>query len=141
MSFIAGIPIIGKVIEKGLGIVDKLVKDKDLAEQLKAELTQTAMEIDHSELKEQAKIVLGEIGGESWLQRNWRPLLMLLAMIIVANNYILFPYLALFFPGKVTILVLPTWLADLLKIGVGGYVVGRTAEKVAKTKWGNGNGD
>lgn len=132
MGIFAALPIIGSVIEKGLGIVDKLVKDKDLAQQLKAELTQAAMEFDKTELEAQAKIVLGEIQGESWLQRNWRPLLMLTIIGIVANNYVLVPYLALF-TTKVVVLDLPGGLWALLNVGVGGYVIGRSGEKIVNT--------
>jgi len=32
MSVLSLIPIIGKAIDRGLGVIDKLVKDKDLAE-------------------------------------------------------------------------------------------------------------
>lgn len=140
MSFLAAIPIIGKVVEKALGVVDELVEDKDKANQIKAAIQQQAMNTDLKELQTQASIIIAEAQGSSWLQRNWRPLLMLLAMIIVANNYIVFPYLSLFF-SKVVVLDLPVWLADLLKIGVGGYVVGRSAEKIAREKWGKKDGD
>jgi hypothetical protein len=51
-------------------------------------------------------------------------------MIIIANNYIIHPYLALFAPGKSLQLILPPEMWSLLKIGVGGYVVGRSVEKV-----------
>jgi len=57
---------------------------------------------------------------------------MLTIVAIVANNYIFFPY-ASFFTAKVTMLVLPEHLWSLLKIGVGGYIVSRGAEKVATT--------
>lgn len=66
----------------------------------------------------------------NWLQRSWRPLLMLSLVFIVINNYILLPY----FPNVFTGLDLPNHLWELLKIGVGGYVVGRSIEKAAD-KW------
>jgi len=79
----------------------------------------------------QSNIIIAEAQGKSWLQRNWRPLLMLCIIGIVANNYILFPYLNLFFK-KAIVLSLPDHLWSLLKIGVGGYIVGRSAEKVTE---------
>ncbi|MBI9081627.1 MAG: hypothetical protein JEY79_18045, partial [Pseudodesulfovibrio sp.] len=48
------------------------------------------------------------------------------------NNYLLVPYGELFFPGSVKVLELPEALWELMKIGVGGYVVGRTGEKMVK---------
>jgi hypothetical protein len=55
---------------------------------------------------------------------------MLVFVAIVANNYLLYPYVSLFWAAA-PMLELPPDLWDLIKIGLGGYVVGRSAEKVA----------
>ena len=90
------VPVIGKVVEKGLDVIDELVEDKDQANRLKAQIRQRINEQNHeqnlAELKSQSQVVMGEVQGESWLQRNWRPLLMVCVMLIIANNYILVPY-------------------------------------------------
>lgn len=78
-----------------------------------------------------ANIIIAETKSQSWLARNWRPILMLTITAIVANNYVIFPYASLF-TTKVTMLTLPDHLWALLKIGVGGYIVGRSAETVTK---------
>ena len=57
---------------------------------------------------------------------------MLVIIFIVANNYVIAPYIGLFFPEKELILELPGGLWALLNIGVGGYVAGRSAEKIFK---------
>jgi hypothetical protein len=62
---------------------------------------------------------------------------MLVVVLIVANNYLLSPYLSLVFPRYVQVLVLPDRLWDLMTVGVGGYVVGRTGEKIA-LRWKDG---
>ena len=79
-----------------------------------------------------ASIIIAETQSQSWLARNWRPILMLTIITIVANNYIIFPYASLF-TDKVVMLTLPDHLWSLLKIGVGGYIVGRSTEQVVKT--------
>ena len=66
------------------------------------------------------------------MQRNWRPILMLTIVAIIANNYLIYPYLSLFTP-KALVLDLPSQLYTLMEIGVGGYIVGRSGEKIAKT--------
>jgi len=66
----------------------------------------------------------------NWLQRNWRPILMVIIMLILLNNYIIAPYVMLFFPKSALVLELPPALFTLLTIGVGGYVIGRSAEKI-----------
>ena len=83
------------------------------------------------------KIILAEAQG-SWLQRNWRPLLMLTAIIIIFNNYVLTPYIGILAPEYVTVLELPGGLWALLTTGVGGYVLGRSGEKIVG-KLNNGN--
>lgn len=133
MGFLSAIPILGKVIEGGLDIIDDLVEDKDKANELKAQIKRQIEKQAHEErnalIKAQGDIVKAEAKGESWLQRNWRPLLMLIIMGIVANNYIIVPYLSAIFPDYVQVLTLPDGLWALLNVGVGGYVLGRSTEK------------
>lgn len=126
------LPIVGKVIEGIISLVDKVVPDTAEANRIKSEITKLAYSQDHDKfiklIEEQTKIILAEAQG-SWIQRNWRPLLMMVIVVIIANNYVFFPYAKLFFPNSVVILELPEPLWNLMNIGVGGYVVGRTAEK------------
>jgi len=86
-------------------------------------LIDTYIEIE----KLKATVIEAEMSG-NWLQRSWRPILMLSLVVIVINNYILFPY----FPETLTMLDLPDELWNLLTIGVGGYVAGRSIEKAVK---------
>ena len=67
--------LIGTIGGKVLDIVDDVVEDKDEANRLKFEIQRQLIENKSSELEASAKIVLAEAQG-SWLQRNWRPLLM-----------------------------------------------------------------
>jgi len=132
MSFLSFIPIIGKLIDKGLDVVDELVEDKDKANELKHAIKDRILIQNHDfmikKLEAQSNIILAEAGG-GWLQRNWRPILMLIAIIILANNFIIAPYVGLLF-GKSLMLTLPNGLWVLLNIGVGGYIGGRTVEKI-----------
>ena len=63
------------MIDKLFEIVDDVVEDRDAANNLKFQIQKQLIETKSSELEAQAKIVLAEAQG-SWLQRNWRPLLM-----------------------------------------------------------------
>lgn len=135
------IPVVGKVLNGVIGIIDQSVEDKDKANQLKAELTTAFNNADLTKfqvlIENQAKIVLGEIQGQSWLQRNWRPILMVTIIIIVANNFVVFPYLSMW-TDKVVVLDLPDKLYTLMTTGVGGYIVGRSTEK-SIDKWRQSN--
>jgi len=96
------------------------------------ELESKAQEADNVVRSLQTQILIAELTGQSWLQRNWRPILMLTIVAIVANNYIFVPYLQLFGLPAI-ILDLPENLWNLMTLGVGGYIVGRSGEKILKT--------
>lgn len=140
MGFLSAMPVLGKVIEQGLDVVDQFVEDKDRANEIKAAIKKQVENNAHEEhqalIREQGRIVAAEVQGESWLQRNWRPLLMLVVIVIIANNYILVPYLKALFPQHVHVLELPSGLWALLNVGVGGYVAGRSGEKIMQLRKG-----
>jgi hypothetical protein len=73
----------------------------------------------------QTEIIVAEANG-NWLQRSWRPILMLAFGFIV----IYVKFLAPLFDFKIPELENEFW--NLLQIGIGGYVIGRTGEKIAK---------
>ena len=105
--------------------IDKAIPDKDAAEKLKAEVTLAVLKQNNSELEGAVKIITAEAQGESWLQRNWRPLLMLWFAGLVGAHWLGFTPPNL--PESVVINLL-----DIVQVGVGGYVLGRSAEKVTK---------
>lgn len=78
----------------------------------------------------QKEVLMTEMKG-SWMQKNWRPMLMMMIMAIIGNNYIVVPYLDAMFDWSV-VLTLPKELWTLLTVGVGGYVGGRSVEKLFK---------
>ena len=79
----------------------------------------------------QQSIIVAEAQSDSWIASNWRPLVMLMFAFIIFNNYILYPYVSLFWDAA-PLLDTPPELWSLMKIGLGGYVVGRSAEKGIK---------
>ena len=119
---------LGAITGPLFGVIDKAVADKDEANRLKQEIQSQLIDSENSIVKAQMQIILAEAQGESWLQRNWRPLLMLVIIAIVANNYLIAPYLGAMFGVGLT-LPLPDALWDLMTLGVGGYVASRGVEK------------
>ena len=109
-------------------VIDKAVTDKDEAARLKHEIQTQLIDAENSALKSQMQVILAEAAGESWLQRNWRPLLMVVIVAIICNNYLIAPYLGAMF-GVGLQLDLPERLWDIMTLGVGGYVGARTADK------------
>jgi hypothetical protein len=126
------IPVVGKIIGGFFDLVGEAVEDKDQRNQIKAELTKVLEKADLTKftnlVQAQTAVLVAEVQGQSWLQRNWRPILMLVIVAIVGNNYILYPYLSLF-TSKAVVLDLPEKLYSLMTVGVGGYIVGRSTEK------------
>ena len=125
------LPLITTVVNKVADIIDKKVEDKDLANKIKAELTNELLTKEYSrieqELNAKKEIIVAEATGHSWLQRNWRPITMLVFVYIIAHNFIIAPLFSL------KELPIPPDMWELLKLGIGGYVIGRSVEKVAPT--------
>jgi len=121
----------------------KLTNDADKIEasvklgELQLALQQALLDADTKFAEAQQAVIVAEAQSQSVLARNWRPLLMLTFTFAFAWNYILAPLLGLH------VLDLPQDAWTLMKIGVGGYIVGRSAEKaVASYAAGsNGNGN
>ena len=131
MSILESIPIIGKLFEKSADIVDQFVVDKDKKNELLNTLNLAKLEAENSLLKEQASIVKLEAQG-NWLQSSWRPIFALTIVAIIANNYLIFPYLNIYFPGKVVMLELPEKLWVCFQWALGGYIGARSIEKIMK---------
>jgi hypothetical protein len=111
--------------------VDKAVEDKDLANKLKADLQTQMLQSHTEELTAAARVIEAEAKA-GWFAASWRPLLMYVLIFILIWNYILGPIIKFFFHAAITI-DLPGDVWTLLQIGLGGYVVGRSAESVART--------
>ena len=127
------------LIDFSLGDIGNLFKDIREAITGKAiedpnKKTELLMKLKEAELltqQLQAKVIEAEAKSEHFLTSTWRPITMLVFVFIIANNYILVPYFQAF-GLNVPTLELTSDMWDLLKLGLGGYVVGRSAEKVVK---------
>ena len=118
--------------EERLELKNKLVE-------LQNQMTMKVLEYQQKLNEIQGKVIIAEAQGESWLQRNWRPLMAFAFIFIIVNNYIFVPYFQLFGLPNVSIAI-PDGMWDLLKIMIGGYVVGRSGEKIARHLKENKNG-
>lgn len=123
--------MIGSVVTAGLGIIDKLIPDPEEKAKAKAKLLELQQAGELKELEAAMSVITAEAKSEHWLTSAWRPITMLTFVAIVANNFILYPYLSLFWESA-PVLDTPDQLWNLLQIGIGGYVVGRSGEKIAK---------
>jgi hypothetical protein len=115
----------GGLVKDLLGGLDKLFTSKE--EKIKAEnvIKQILIEKQLELQKMQTEIIVTEAKG-NWLQRSWRPILMLAFGFIV----IYVKFIAPLFDLKIPELENEFW--NLLQLGIGGYVIGRSAEKISK---------
>ena len=111
--------------------IEKAVPDKDLQAKLKAELQTQLLQSHTEELKAAASIIEAEAKA-GWFASSWRPLLMYVLIFILVWNYVIGPVIKIFM-GAVITFELPGDVWSLLQIGLGGYVLGRSAESVART--------
>ena len=111
--------------------IDKAVPDKDLQEKLKAQLQTQLLQSNTQELQAAAKIIEAEAKA-GWFASSWRPLLMYVLIFILVWNYVIGPVIKVF-TGAVISFELPGDVWTLLNVGLGGYVIGRSAESVART--------
>ena len=109
-------------------LIDNLSTSDEERGKLQNELTKIeneflgkALEYETKLLDAQGRVVEAEAKGQSWLQRNWRPITMLTFLILVVCDS--FGWLAFRLSNE-------AW--TLLQIGLGGYVVGRTGEKIVE---------
>ena len=87
--------------------------------ELEAEIVKLLNEREREMAEAQASVVKAEATG-NWLQRSWRPLVMLtFAVIVLVGTFTTLP-----------ILDDTSRFWDLLEIGLGGYVIGRSGEKI-----------
>jgi hypothetical protein len=136
--------IVGGIISPVGDIIDNLHTSEEEKSEAKAKLAEIEnalsvkiLEYESRLAEAQASTIVAEATGESWMQRNWRPVTMLSFVTIIVNNYILVPY-AEAFGAAIPALDIPNGMWALLNVGIGGYIASRGVEKVFKMRNGNG---
>ncbi|GAA5214219.1 3TM-type holin [Corallincola platygyrae] len=129
LSFISSIfePAVKLVDELHTSDEEKLALRKQIR-QAENEFLSKVLDYETQLLNNQADIVKAEATGQSWLQRNWRPITMLTFLVLVVLDS--FDLLAFRLSEE-------AWV--LLQIGLGGYVAGRSAEKITQQVVANRN--
>ena len=113
-------PILGQVVKSFFPDPADELKRMELQTRLQEAVISKANEIEMAA----ADIVKAEAQSVHWLTANWRPLTMLTFVGLVVARW-----LGWTAEGMTEAEYLSIY--DLIKIGLGGYVVGRSIEKVA----------
>lgn len=125
--------LIGPVVSGIFNVIDKAVEDKDQAAAIKSRLQEMVLTGQMKEIEAAAAVIQAEAKGDSWLQRSWRPITMLVFVGLIVARWL--GYTA---PGMTEAEYLSIY--DLIKLGLAGYVVGRSVEKGVQVWKGSGNG-
>lgn len=102
---------------------DAVLKAKQFESEHSEKITDMYLNFLTAQDAAQSNIIIAEAKGESWLQRNWRPFMMLTFMFLLVSYW--FGYS----PPNMTQETLNNVFA-LLKLGIGGYIGGRSLEKI-----------
>ena len=117
------LPLLSSIAGKVAGSLFPDPADKQKADAAQQQFVLGIME--HADAIEQsaAEIVKAEAASGNWLASSWRPITMLTFVALIVARW--FGYAA---PGMSEAEIMSLW--DIVKLGLGGYVVGRSAEKV-----------
>ena len=123
MSFLS---FLGSAIAPVTKLIDDLHTSDEERETLRVQfqglqnqITTQVIALESQLLESKSSIIIAEANSQSWIARNWRPISMLTFLVLVVLDS--FGWLA-------SPLAPEAWM--LLQIGLGGYVVGRSMEKI-----------
>ena len=105
-------------------LIDRLWPDPTQRDQAKLALMEMAQKGELAEFTGRAEIVKTEAASSHWLAANWRPLTMLTFAALIVARW--FGWAA---PNLSEAEYLKLW--SIVEFGLGGYVVGRSVEKIA----------
>lgn len=114
---------ISAILNVGQSIIERLFPDP--AQQAEAKLKLLALQQSGAlaELTAASSIVIAEANSDSWLSKSWRPILMLTFGVLIVARW--FGWAA---PNLSEAEYLKLW--EIVQLGLGGYVIGRSVEKV-----------
>lgn len=111
------------VLNVGGKLIDRLFPDPSQKAQANLALLELAQKGELTEFTSRAEIVKAEAASSHWLAANWRPILMLVFGGLIVARW--FGWAA---PQLSEAEYLKLW--SIVEFGLGGYVVGRSAEKI-----------
>jgi len=121
--------LISNIFKPAANLVDELhtsdeerLNAKSKMLEVQAAAMQQVFDYETQALTARANIVNSEASSGNWLASSWRPITMLTFLVLAVGD---------------SLGLLATPLRDeawmLLQLGLGGYVVGRSGEKIAQT--------
>lgn len=107
-------------------IVGQAVTDKDERNRLVQQIKLEIIDKMSAEMEAKRDIIVAEAKSESWLTKSWRPISMLCFLVMLMSYWFGFaPDYLISNPEVVQ------QAFEMLRIGIGGYIVSRGGEKIA----------
>ena len=122
----------GPIVDAVIGVFNKFHDHKMTEAEMKAKVEKAVLGTLTEVSKSQADVIMAETNSDDKLTRRWRPIVALTSFFSVWFVIILYPFLVEWgvLPqvrfGEVGL----NWMFTLTSICVGGYIGGRTVEKV-----------
>ena len=123
--------LIGQIFKPATELIDNLhtseeekLQQKSILLDLQTRFLTDALNYEQEQLKAKSAIIIAEAKSESWLARSWRPIVMLSFVVLIGAFWFGLT------PETVSQESIDSMFL-LVQIGLGGYVVGRSAEKTA----------
>lgn len=124
----------GPMVSGVLDVVKQWQNRKLSEAEMRAEINKAILGTLSQVSDAQANVIMAEARGESWLQRNWRPIVALTSFFTIFYVIIVVPHLVMWgvmsrAPGFGEVGL--GWFFTLTTMSVGGYMGVRTIEKIA----------
>lgn len=108
-------------------IIGEAVTDKDERNKLVQQIKMAIINAAQSEMEAKKDIIVAEAQSESWLTQSWRPITMIVFLVLLLTYW--FGLTAEYVVASEDVV---QEVFQLLKIGIGGYIGSRGAEKVSE---------
>ena len=106
-------------------VIAAIFPDKARQDAAKLKMVELYQNGEIALIEAQSDVITAEAKGEGYLQKNWRPITMLTFVGLIVAKW-------LGFTAAGITPELEMQLLEIIKVGLGGYVIGRSAEKVMK---------
>ncbi len=126
-------PLVDSITDVIKSVQQRKLSEAEVRAEVEKVVAATIRQVTSTELQARRDVLIAELQGESWLQRSWRPIVALTAFFSYWFVIIAYPFLLAW-----------DWLPPvrfgeaglqnmfwLTTVAVGGYIGGRTVEKVA----------
>lgn len=137
LAQILGSTVVGKVVDIIGTALERSIPDEQERLKVQTEIMAKILANEAEISTAASKVIIAEATGHSWMQRNWRPLLMLTFIGLLIWNVAFAPLFGAIFGVDLVAAAawssLPDQFWALLMIGTGGYIAGRSGEKMVDT--------